>query len=288
MDKEEKLKYMWCMYSDALYLSKPYEMQYIEMEEFVRWNLPEEIGLKWADDAEGIINTIKYESILPTEVISILSEIRQNFLEAFKLDEASYKEIWTHEAMKMHPFWTGQRKLAKSAAESIGNILFEMSMIRTATPKDAKAIAGIYNYYVKNTNVTFEEQPVTEREMRRRIKAKLSKYVFLVLEEGGDILGYAYADDWKTRCAYKYTVESSVYLKHGQSGRGIGTKLYKELLRLLKDKGIHIVLAGIAIPNDASIALHEKLGFEKTGQLKEVGFKAGRWIDVGYWQYTLK
>lgn len=161
-------------------------------------------------------------------------------------------------------------------------------MIRLSKLNDAKQIADIYNYYVENTFVTFEELPVSEQEMRRRIESKLKKYFFLVWEEDGEILGYAYADEWKTRCAYKYTVESSVYLKQEASGKGIGTKLYEHLLELLKQKGIHIVLAGIAIPNEASIALHEKLGFEKTGQLKEVGFKASRWIDVGYWQYTLK
>lgn len=161
-------------------------------------------------------------------------------------------------------------------------------MIRLAKLSDAKQIADIYNYYVENTFVTFEEQSLSEQEMRQRIESKLKKYFFLVWEEDGEILGYAYADEWKTRCAYNYTVESSVYLKQEAAGKGIGTKLYTKLLELLKEKGIHIVLAGIAIPNDASIALHEKLGFEKTGQLKEVGFKADRWIDVGYWQYTLK
>lgn len=160
-------------------------------------------------------------------------------------------------------------------------------MIRLAKLSDAKCIADIYNYYVENTFVTFEEDIVSEQEMRHRIESKLKKYCFLVWEEEGKILGYAYADEWKTRCAYEYTVESSVYLNKDAAGRGIGTKLYEHLLEQLKEKGIHIVLAGIAIPNDASIALHEKLGFEKTGQLKEVGFKAGRWIDVGYWQYTI-
>lgn len=160
-------------------------------------------------------------------------------------------------------------------------------MIRLAELSDAKQIADIYNYYVENTFVTFEEQSLSEQEMRKRIESKLKKYIFLVWEENGEILGYAYADEWKTRCAYNYTVESSVYLKQEAAGKGIGTKLYKRLLELLKEKGIHIVLAGIAIPNEASIALHEKLGFEKTGQLKDVGFKAGKWIDVGYWQFTL-
>jgi len=160
-------------------------------------------------------------------------------------------------------------------------------MIRLAKLSDAKAIADIYNYYVKNTCITFEEKEVSQDEMEERIQEKLDKYVFLVWEEDGQLLGYAYAGEWKGRCAYKYTVESSVYLKNETAGRGIGTKLYEELLELLKQKGFHIVLAGIAIPNEASIALHEKMGFEKTGIMNEVGYKFDRWIDVGYWQYKL-
>ncbi len=157
-------------------------------------------------------------------------------------------------------------------------------MIRQARLSDAGQIADIYNFYVRNTLVTFEEQEVSSAEMANRIADKLQKHFFLVWEEDGQVLGYAYADEWKTRSAYKYTVESSVYIKKQAAGRGIGTKLYERLLELLKEKGLHIVLAGIAIPNEASVALHEKLGFVKTGQLKEVGFKGGRYIDVGYWQ----
>lgn len=124
MDKEEKLRLIRFMYDLAVELSKPYEMQYIEMEDFARWNLPDEMGLVW-DDATGMINNIQYECILPMEVISILREIRQNFLDAFELEETSYKEIWSHEAMKNHPFWTGQRNLAKKVAESISVILYD-------------------------------------------------------------------------------------------------------------------------------------------------------------------
>ena len=160
-------------------------------------------------------------------------------------------------------------------------------MIRQAKLSDAGQIADIYNFYVRNTSVTFEEKEVSKGQMRGRIKDKLEKYVFLVWEEDGQVLGYAYAGEWKGRCAYRQTVESSVYLKKEAAGRGIGTKLCEKLLELLKQKGFHTVLAGIAIPNEASVALHEKLGFVKTGQLKEVGFKGGRYIDVGYWQIGL-
>ena len=159
-------------------------------------------------------------------------------------------------------------------------------MIRKAKLRDAGQIADIYNFYVRNSTVTFEEKEVSKGQMKKRIKDKLDKYVFLVWEEDGQLLGYAYAGEWKGRCAYKYTVESSVYLKTEAAGRGIGTKLYEKLLEMLKERGFHAVLAGIAIPNEASVALHEKLGFLKTGQLREVGFKGGRYIDVGYWQYT--
>jgi len=105
-----------------------------------------------------------------------------------------------------------------------------------------------------------------------------------VYSEGNKTLGYAYASKWKSRCAYKYSVETTVYLRPEVKGQGIGSKLYKELLTQLKEKNIHAAIGGIALPNDASIALHEKLGFKKIGQFKEVGYKFDKWIDVGYWE----
>lgn len=164
----------------------------------------------------------------------------------------------------------------------------EEPTIRAATPADGAAIAGIYNHYVTSTVVTFEEEPVTAAEMARRLEEVASASLpWLVAEQGGRVVGYAYASRWKGRCAYRFSVEVTVYLDPGHAGRGIGSALYGRLFPILRERGIHVVLGGIALPNEASVALHEKLGLEKVAHLKEVGFKFGRWIDVGYWQRTL-
>jgi phosphinothricin acetyltransferase len=101
------------------------------------------------------------------------------------------------------------------------------------------------------------------------------------------VQGFAYASKWKGRCAYRYSVESTAYLADCSTGRGIGTRLYEALFTELRKSKMHVVMAGIALPNDASIALHEKLGFEKVAHFREVGWKFGKWIDVGYWQLLL-
>ena len=160
-------------------------------------------------------------------------------------------------------------------------------MIRPAVPKDAENIASIYNYYVANTVASFEEEPITGKEMARRIKEKPPHLPWLVYEQDGEVAGYAYANRWKARAAYRYAVESTIYLNQACAGKGIGTALYAELIAQLRLAGCHCVLAGISLPNEASIALHEKFGFQKIAHFKQVGFKFGRWVDVGYWQLLL-
>uniref|UniRef100_UPI0032170574 arsinothricin resistance N-acetyltransferase ArsN1 family B n=1 Tax=uncultured Draconibacterium sp. TaxID=1573823 RepID=UPI0032170574 len=160
-------------------------------------------------------------------------------------------------------------------------------MIRDIHINDSKAIADIYNYYINNTCITFEEIPVTESDIKERIKSHNLNLPWIVYEESGEIAGYAYASEWKSRCAYKFSVESTVYLKQGKEGKGIGTILYRELLNRIARSNIHAVIGGIALPNKPSIALHEKLGFEKVAQFKEVGYKFEKWIDVGYWELVL-
>lgn len=161
-------------------------------------------------------------------------------------------------------------------------------MIRQATTSDAEAIAGIYNHYILETIVTFEEQPVSLSAMAERIdEVTAASLPWIVAEQDGAIVGYAYASRWKGRCAYRFSVETTVYVSTAGSGKGIGTRLYETLLQQLKDSGLHVAIAGIALPNPASIALHEKFGFRKVAQFEEVGFKFGKWIDVGYWQLTL-
>ena len=161
-------------------------------------------------------------------------------------------------------------------------------MIRPATPADAAAIAAIYNHYVANTIITFEEDAVGPEDMARRVAETLDASLpWFVWEEGGRILGYASASKWKSRCAYRHAVESTIYLDQSATGRGLGTVLYTALLADLKARGLHAVIGGIALPNAASVALSEKLGFKKIGQFKEVGWKFRQWIDVGYWELIL-
>jgi len=161
-------------------------------------------------------------------------------------------------------------------------------MIRNITLDDARAVGDIYNHYIENSIATFELEKIPVDEIIKRIKRVILKYPWIVYEENNQILGYAYADEWKVRKAYQHTVESTVYLRDETLGRGIGTKLYSHLIELLKSQDIHAVIGGISLPNEASIALHEKLGFEKIGQFREVGYKFDRWIDVGYWELILK
>ncbi len=158
-------------------------------------------------------------------------------------------------------------------------------MIRPAQESDTDTLADLYNYYVMHTYTTFEEEPVSAAEMASRVGAVQQLGLpWLLLEEAGELCGYACAVPWKGRAAYRYSVESTVYLAEGCSGRGLGVRLYGELLDQLRGLGLHCALAGIALPNDASVAVHEKLGFRKVAHLQEVGRKFACWIDVGYWQ----
>ena len=161
-------------------------------------------------------------------------------------------------------------------------------MIRLAADADADALARIYNHYVAETVVTFEEQPVAPDEMARRAAEVLEAGLpWLVADEADGVVGFAYASKWKGRCAYRFAVETTVYLAPEAVGRGLGTALYVELLERVRALGMHTAIGGIALPNDASVALHEKLGMERVALFREVGFKLGRWIDVGYWQKAL-
>lgn len=157
-------------------------------------------------------------------------------------------------------------------------------MIRYIQPEDALQICEIYNYYIENTIITFEESPVSVKEMNSRIVKITEKHPWIVYVQQDKIMGYAYATDWKPRAAYKYTVETTIYLRPEIKRNGIGTVLYTELLDLLRKNKLHAAIGGIALPNEASIALHEKLGFKKIGKFMEVGYKFDRWVDVGYWE----
>ena len=160
-------------------------------------------------------------------------------------------------------------------------------MIRSALPGDADRICEIYNHYVLHDVATFEEEPVPVEEMRQRVEDVQKHFFWLVYEDGGEVVGYAYAGKWKTRAAYRHSVELSVYVNPGRHGRGIGTQLYTELLRRLPEKNVHSVIGGVAGNNAASFALHLSFGFAQVARFREVGHKFGQWIDVTYFQLVL-
>jgi len=157
-------------------------------------------------------------------------------------------------------------------------------MIRECHRSDASRICEIYNHFVNDTISTFELEPVSDQAMSKRIQATTWQYPWLVYEVNEMIAGYAYATQWKPRAAYKHSVESTVYVAPAHSGNGFGSALLRELLVRLRPLGIHSVLAGIALPNEPSITLHEKLGFEQVAHFRETGRKFNSWIDVGYWE----
>lgn len=160
--------------------------------------------------------------------------------------------------------------------------------VRNAEARDAAAIAEIYNPYVASTVITFEEEPVDEATIAGRLRAvQEAGLPWIVMEEADGIAGYAYATTWRTRAAYRYAVETAVYLPPVNFGRGIGSTLYRELEQRLAAGGMRAMIGCIALPNDPSVALHEKLGFGKVGHFPGVGRKFDQWIDVGFWQKTL-
>ncbi len=161
-------------------------------------------------------------------------------------------------------------------------------IIRPACAADAEAICAIYNHYVATTTISFEEAPVTGAEMAQRIAAVVDADLpWLVMLEAGTLVGYAYATKWRVRAAYRYSVESSIYMAQQSAGQGAGRVLYEALLAELRERDLHLVIGGIAQPNEASVRLHERVGFQKVAHFSEVGLKFGRWIDVGYWQLKL-
>jgi phosphinothricin acetyltransferase len=161
-------------------------------------------------------------------------------------------------------------------------------VVRPAQETDAQGIADIYNPYITGTTVTFEEEPVTAEEIQHRIQGvKSIPMPWLCAEYESSLAGYAYASRWRERSAYRFVVESTIYLAPAFIGRGIGEVLYGTLLEQLRASGIHTVIGVIALPNPASVTLHEKLDFTKVAHFNEVGYKFKQWVDVGYWQRIL-
>ncbi|GHA13212.1 hypothetical phosphinothricin N-acetyltransferase [Arenicella chitinivorans] len=160
--------------------------------------------------------------------------------------------------------------------------------IRDAVTPDAAQIAAIYNHYIEHTVVTFEESLVEANDMELRIiETEQQGLPWLVCEVENEVIGYAYASKWKGRCAYRYSVEVTVYLDAKRTAAGWGSKLYAALFARLTALDYHVAIAGISLPNPASIALHEKFGMHKVAHFEQVGFKFAEWVDVGYWQCQL-
>jgi phosphinothricin acetyltransferase len=161
-------------------------------------------------------------------------------------------------------------------------------MIRNVKLSDADRIAEIYNYYIENTAVTFDENLVEAKKIRQKIEDILSKgYPFIVYEENEQLIGYAYINTWRPHSAYNITLETTVYLDIRHSGKGLGTKLYEALIEKSREINIHSLIAVISLPNNCSRRLHKKFGFQLIGNFKEAGKKFRKLIDVEFWQKIL-
>ncbi len=161
-------------------------------------------------------------------------------------------------------------------------------VIRIAAIHDAEQILDIYAPYVQNTNISFETIIPSKEEMESRIKGVLVNNPWLVIEEESCILGYAYASKHRERAAYKWSVDISIYIRQDCRGKGIGKALYTALISILKLQGYYNVYAGICLPNEASIGVHEYFGFKKIAHYNNVGYKFGQWHDVGWWELQLR
>ena len=162
-----------------------------------------------------------------------------------------------------------------------------MMIVRRAMDTDAPAMCEIYNHFVANTHISFEEEPLGNDEMETRIAMVTASLPWYVCETDGRLAGYAYASPWKSRSAYRRSVESTVYVAPNAAGHGVGSTLYGALISDLRQLDVHTVIGGIALPNADSVALHEKMGFRKVAEFAEVGWKFERYIAVGYWQLLL-
>jgi L-amino acid N-acyltransferase YncA len=160
-------------------------------------------------------------------------------------------------------------------------------MIRDAVATDAERCAEIYAPYVRETAISFESEPPAAEDMARRIADAQRAHAWLVLETDGEVMGYAYGGPFMARAAYQWATTVSVYLEQGRRRTGSGRALYEALFDRLAGRGIRTLLAGVAVPNEASEGLHRALGFEPVGTYRRVGWKLGRWHDVAWWQKDL-
>lgn len=159
--------------------------------------------------------------------------------------------------------------------------------MRAARTQDAAACAAVYEPYVRDTAITFETEPPSAAEMEKRIETALERYAWLVLEDVNGVVGYAYAGRFNARPAYRWACETSVYLELGRRRTGAGRALYQSLLARLIQRGYRIAVAGMTLPNEASVGLHESMGFEPVGTYRRIGYKLGAWHDVAWMQRAL-
>lgn len=159
--------------------------------------------------------------------------------------------------------------------------------VRDASERDAEACAAIYAPYVTGTAVTFETEPPHAAEMARRIASAVRTHAWVVLEDGGRVVGYAYGGPYKSRPAYRWSCEVSVYIEPGRRRTGGGRALYAALLSRLAGRGFRTAVAGMTLPNDASAGLHRAMGFEPVGTYRRIGWKGGAWHDVAWVQRPL-
>ncbi|WP_329072284.1 GNAT family N-acetyltransferase [Amycolatopsis sp. NBC_01480] len=160
-------------------------------------------------------------------------------------------------------------------------------LIRDASASDAEACAAIYAPYVTDTAITFELEPPTVEEMTDRITKAVKTHAWLVIEDEGRVVGYAYGGPYKERAAYRFSCEVSVYLELGRRRTGSGRALYEALFARLVERGFRTAVAGMTLPNDASAGLHRALGFEPVGTYRRIGWKHGAWRDVAWAQRDL-
>jgi L-amino acid N-acyltransferase YncA len=159
--------------------------------------------------------------------------------------------------------------------------------VRDATEQDAAACAALYAPYVADTVITFETESPTTTRMAERIAAARRTHAWLVLEDDGRVVGYAYGGPYKSRAAYRWSCEVSVYLEEGRRRTGAGRALYEALFERLAERGFRTAVAGMTLPNDASEGLHRAMGFEPIGTYRRIGWKHGSWHDVGWVQRAL-
>ena len=160
-------------------------------------------------------------------------------------------------------------------------------MIRPFESKDIEELLEMYNYFVLHSTATFDIEPLALETFAEKLIRIDNDFPFIVFEEEGEILGYAYGSKFRPKPAYNTTVESTVYVKHDTQRKKIGSLLYEELIEQLKAANFHTVLGVLTLPNDASVRLHEKFGFKQVAYLKQVGYKFDTWLDVGFWQLNL-